>query len=426
MSKQEELAYCVVEDLNKHIDDSLHVDHKIITNLFDALYYASMQSEEGQSIIFTVTYINPNQVETNIKSQSIDRWNYIRFERPIPLNIKALVKLSKAADPWSSSIAVYHDENSKLFIYGLIDQAIHSQRYINHETDKEPEQAGRFQAAIRGIGNISVTTGYRIIAVLRQDAIITRFTDVLKFGPVSDFLVKKAELFVDDVKFFLTEKYPSHSVGKFEPLIYNLWRDTVSRLLIQIRNYHHGGAILISDENNGLSIKYPLLYNRLRKAMFNLIKNTIHIKINSDLIATKKVDFDENCYKRIEKATISKKEALNELKGAIRFVAAHSCVDGLILLNTNLVESGFGVVIENVNPPEIVYMSRRNTLDLISRPSDELGTRHRSMMSYCWENPESLGFVVSQDGDIRVMLRQNNKLIMWDNIQTQKYLKEID
>ena len=41
------------------------------------------------------------------------------------------------------------------------------------------------------------------------------------------------------------------------------------------------------------------------------------------------------------------------------------------------------------------------------------------MMRYCWENPGSLGFVVSQDGDIRAMLRLKDRLVLWENIEVQ-------
>jgi len=45
------------------------------------------------------------------------------------------------------------------------------------------------------------------------------------------------------------------------------------------------------------------------------------------------------------------------------------------------------------------------------------------MFSYCWNNLGSLGFVISQDGDIRAITRVNDKLIMWENIKVQQYSK---
>jgi hypothetical protein len=56
--------------------------------------------------------------------------------------------------------------------------------------------------------------------------------------------------------------------------------------------------------------------------------------------------------------------------------------------------------------------TRTNKLDL-----NHYGTRHRSMLRYCAANPNSIGFIISQDGDVRAAAQVNQKAILWDNIQ---------
>jgi hypothetical protein len=41
------------------------------------------------------------------------------------------------------------------------------------------------------------------------------------------------------------------------------------------------------------------------------------------------------------------------------------------------------------------------------------------MMRYCFSQPSSLGFVVSQDGDIRALMRMRDEIVMWDNLKIQ-------
>jgi hypothetical protein len=41
------------------------------------------------------------------------------------------------------------------------------------------------------------------------------------------------------------------------------------------------------------------------------------------------------------------------------------------------------------------------------------------MMRYCSENEQALGFVISQDGDIRAIMKHQNKLMLWENINVQ-------
>jgi hypothetical protein len=38
------------------------------------------------------------------------------------------------------------------------------------------------------------------------------------------------------------------------------------------------------------------------------------------------------------------------------------------------------------------------------------------MMRYCYQVPDSLGLAVSQDGDIQALMRIDDKLVVWENI----------
>lgn len=70
--------------------------------------------------------------------------------------------------------------------------------------------------------------------------------------------------------------------------------------------------------------------------------------------------------------------------------------------------------------PEDVYISktaRFNVRNLEPIKPNHFGTRHRAIFSHCWENVGSIGFVISQDGDIRAITRIENRLIMWENIR---------
>ena len=65
----------------------------------------------------------------------------------------------------------------------------------------------------------------------------------------------------------------------------------------------------------------------------------------------------------------------------------------------------------------LISMSRRLPLS-----SDAFGTRHRSMMRYCNSNPGSVGFVISEDGDIRAMTKVGQDLVVWDGVLLQREL----
>jgi hypothetical protein len=125
-------------------------------------------------------------------------------------------------------------------------------------------------------------------------------------------------------------------------------------------------------------------------------------------------------------ASKRKQSVEKELKGAIRFIASHSCVDGLILFDEMHCEVGYGVVVEEINTPRVIYQAGDNVATeskLEPRNPKQFGTRQQSMISYCNAKEGALGFVVSQDGDIRAFTRVDKKLIMWVSINTHKYVK---
>jgi hypothetical protein len=392
---------------------------------FKILYYASMRTEESQHIKVMVSFFNPNSEDlVGDEEDSKDHWSFTSFKEPLQFNEKTLVKLSKAADPWSSAIAVYFDDEENLMIYGLIDQVLHHQRFMNHESEMEPDYAGLFQASIQGIGLITVTDGNTIVGELRQDSIANNFLDVWKYGQISDIIKKSSRTFINQIEVFLSTTYPMLRIEDHEEFITNLVRDTLSRILIQIKNYGHGGALVITSEIKGLKIGYPMRYKRLRFAMLRLIKTTISLKQIQKKISRSR-DLVSKDFLNISRELEKKKvEIDNELKGAIRFIASQSCVDGLIVMETNFITSGFGAVIDKVNPPEKIYLSKTSKFSIPEEiDTNNFGTRHRSMMTYCSMNPGSIGIVISQDGELRVISQFEEKLVMWENVKTQKYLR---
>src|SRR5436190_17735876 len=126
---------------------------EVLNLLFETLFYTSLKTEEAQHLRVTVTLIDPTNPDPfppeNIRP---DRWKVVALENRIDFDVKNLVKLSKAADTWSSSLAIFYNEKNVLFIWGMIDQAIHYQSYLNHETDEGAELPGLFQSTIIGIG----------------------------------------------------------------------------------------------------------------------------------------------------------------------------------------------------------------------------------------------------------------------------------
>ncbi len=404
----------------------------VLHKLFDDLFYISMKTEEAQHIHVTITLINPKDQDLNpSKNISADRWNSISFSKYFHFNVKEVVKLSKAADPWSSSLAVYYNDKNELYTWGMIDQALHYQSFLNYESTSGPEQPGIFQVSITGIGCLAVMYDYELLADFKQNVLISKYLNVFREGDVHDFLKEIDLSYQKDISNFLSKEMQINSVSNWSKQMQNLRINVLCRLLIKIQNYKHGGALLITNSKKQLlDVKYEINYERLRLGIINYIKyaalNRFYSKEIGDHLDKNEETIPVDSYLGEDDTDNSLEEVASELKGAIRYVSSLSCVDGLTILDKNFNVKGFGTVIKSKGTPEKVYLSKtisisENNLSAIS--PDHFGTRHRSMFSYCWNNEDSLGFVISQDGDIRAIKKVNDKLIIWENIKVLRFME---
>lgn len=431
-STTKDLASLVFKKLEGAKVSSPLPSQEVLNDLFENLFYASIKTEESDFIKVTVTLINSKNPDPSPPGRIVkNRWNHIYFDEPIPFNVKNIVKLSKAADPWSSSLAVDFSSNNELFIWGLIDQAVHYQSFLHYEAESGPEQPGLFQTSITDIGNLVVIFDYELVATLKQNVLISAYLDVFRRGSVFEQLKTHMVGYKKKIKSYLKKEFPDEEYDFWEQICEGNWTQSLSRILIRIQNYQHGGAFLITNNyRTDLDVKHKIAYDRLHNAICNLAKLTISNSVYSNIVHSEFMEEDKSVplqlYLDENISDFTKEETSDEIKGAIRFIASLSCIDGLVVLNPELKVKGFGVVIRNISLPQYIYLSKTSVIStnkLAKVDPNHFGTRHRSMFSYCWKHEGSLGFVVSQDGDIRAIMKVGDKLIMWENISVQQLIR---
>ena len=121
-------------------------------------------------------------------------------------------------------------------------------------------------------------------------------------------------------------------------------------------------------------------------------------------------------------AFADKEDCIKAELGCVNFIASLTRVDGCVLLSPGLTVRGFGVEITCRKDPPMVLVAgdeRASNRRLRTLDFSHFGTRHRSMMRYCYANSGSVGFVVSQDGDVRAIMRLGKRLVLWENVRLQ-------
>ncbi len=393
---------------------------RTVTKLFQLMYHASISREESEFISFHLVFFNPaDSSPRRTKAYVSDPWQFIPLEHPEEMNLPNISKLALASHPRSSALAVYPNSDGTLFIWGLIDQLNRYEDFIRLENSTAPHRPGLFEARIVGPGHILVTIGYEQIAELKIDDLSLTTIDIFSSGPLPQKLASGISALLKHLYSHFPKTEP---IQEFEDNIRSLWMSVIQRLLFRIKGLKHGGAILIvpTASVKGLNTKYGLRYNRLNTALkrYAICRYQQAITIRQAELP----GHESNHLFRRKLTTLNSecRECEKEIEAAIWFVALLTRIDGLVLMNQALEVIGFGVEITAAKEPLSVRKALTGDAAKEARKKfnySYFGTRHRSMMRYCDANPGSIGFVISQDGDVRAVAKVDDDVCMWENFR---------
>ncbi len=415
------------------------IEESLLRQVFETLFYVSLRTEEGQPITCHVVYLDPEDLWLQTQEQRPHQsWSFIPFASSIAFTESSLTKLAKATDPRSSSIAVYPDESGTLSILGLVDQGNSFLGYVNHERQRGFAPPGVFQASIEGTGRIAAYSMLRKIAELSGGDLLDRQAPVFERGPIQSFLMERIqEESVHLISERLQERY-GEPVPFNPEFLYRFWISMLSRLLLRAKAYRHGGAVLLGTgiADDTLRLKYELFYPRLRMAIPKLAFQSIVDDISrkqmvrgEQVTATNESIYPKGATLTALATTAQLVETEQEIDDAIWFISTLTRVDGLVFLDSFLGLHGFGGEIRvDQDPPRLFLagdaegsVENRRELD-----PERYGMRHRSMLRWCWISPQGVGFVISQDGDVRAVMRVADGVMLWDNIKLQRAVPSHD
>jgi hypothetical protein len=398
-------------------------NRKVIGTLLEMAYLATLRSEEGRFVRGSLTFANPRRPD--VVPPFIRRADYpafTRFESQEILTVQTLVKLARAVDRWSASIAVYATLSNEIVVWGVVDQQVGQSVRLHQESQGGFSNPGILTVTMDGVGDISAYHGDLFLGGLKAQALITRENDALRSEMVAKYAFDALAPFA---------KATAHVLGddKREAEIlwdlFGMWVTSIARICIGLRQRGTGGALLLTPKpiNRSLQVGRPFDYPRLRdSAILRVLDDTHSLDIRDALNTLTREDAPVPAG-LVRNALLAKADADDreeEMTGAVKLVASLATVDGLVLMTPALSLVGFGVKIGSVPDVKTVYdganFSRQGTraqkIDL-----SLFGTRHGSMLRYCAQDRKALGIVVSQDGYVRLIMTIKNSLVLWDNFK---------
>jgi hypothetical protein len=396
---------------------------QVIGDLLEIAYLGTLRSEEGRFVKGSLTFANPEMPDVDPPfTRRADYPAFTKFETQEVLTVQTLVKLSRAVDRWSGSIAVYAARLNKIVVWGVVDQLVGQSVRLHQESQRGFSNPGLLTVTMDGVGNISAYHGDLFLGGLKAQALIIRENDALKSNMVSKYAFDALAPFAEATARVLGD---DERESKILARLFGMWVTSISRLCIGLQRRGTGGAFLLTPKPmiHSLHIGHSFAYPRLRDTAILSVLDETYSRDLDHAVSTLSLDGKPVPADLVRKALWAEADADDreqEMTGAVKLVASLAAVDGLVLMTPTLSLVGFGVKIGSLPEVKTVYdgasFSRQGTRARKINLS-QFGTRHGSMLRYCAHDRKALGIVVSQDGYVRLIMTVRNSVVLWDNIK---------
>jgi hypothetical protein len=397
-----------------------------IERLLHILYHCSLYTEEAQHLRMRLTVLSRKEALARWRGERAEGMSrYVPFGNPLTVTPETLRKLALAADPFASSVAVQAIRRA-LVAHGIFDQSASIAKYIAFEAPDDPERPGLCDIEITGLGSLRVWHKYHLIADLHRGALRRRYLDVMQHGPIARALRRYIRASTRSLRGKKGRTFWSPA-ARWDAYANWHWVGTLSRILLRMQRYGRGGAVLIvpgAMPRTQLNVKYRLHYKRLpaavRSALFWTAAYNWSSKRVEDAYRAKRSTpvpmlLHDLHVSSIDNVLVSREETA----GCVGLITALSRVDGAVVLDESFAVRGFGVELRTPSEPRRIWMAQSTEAGRAAlRPVDPrgFGTRHRSMFRFCFANSRAIGFVVSQDGDVRCVKNVGGRVVCWENV----------
>ena len=401
---------------------------QVVTKICRTVHTASLITEEGRFVQGSITLADPHAPENPPKLRRAHYPAFTSLKKPSALTPEFFAKLARAVDQWSGSIAAWGTSPAQIFAWGIVDQLVGMNTYLNREDEVGFTKPGLLTIVIDRPGDLTAYHGNLFLGALRAQKIIRyesepfRSSIILKklnstLSPISIAICNavKAQVSADDLE-----------VGMLDRLI-NSWESTIARICIGLRRMGTGGALIITPSPllDLLSIGREFEYERLAASLaLELLDSNYLAALEDQSVDIHAETVSVLSVLELDFARADAVDRKNELRGAVKLVTSLAAMDGALLLSPDLRLMGFGV--KTASGTDSIHVYEGDDFENRGTKAKKVdlslfGTRHASMLRYCRIDTNAIGVVVSQDGHVRVMTTHEGNLIMWDRIQLLRH-----
>ncbi len=403
-----------------------------LREFLEVAYHASMLTEEQRKIGFRLAFMSPELAKRLAGPAELGRvFEPVEFDAPRDFSVPEILRLAPATDLTKVLICVSPMSGSgkgrskRLKIWGLFDTGSSWWEFTRGESKAGVPPPNCLTISSIEPGNLTFSREGTVLLTLKRGQIVTPTRQTLYEGPIAAFLKDAEDALHNETCEKIRE--PGYDLmGHAKDFPRQLYFRFLERLLFQIREKLHGGALLVvpnhvTVDDSNLSelvmIKYPCNYDIVWTLLINsLALRYTYFKLYFNLYSgASEVPID----KHHELTALAEQREVTDqrISDSARLIASTTGVDGAVIITDRFRLIGFGAEITASPPLREVHLAQDHLASSTTIvPMEAYGTRHRSAFRFCWEDEQSVAFVISQDGGVKGAKRVGDRLVFWPDI----------
>jgi hypothetical protein len=403
-----QLHACVKE----HVDGPSENELREVCHV---LYSASLLKEEGRSVRARVVIAPPSAFVANAGPP--DGNHALRFTVPHALTANEIKRLSPAASFFHSAVAIWPDRDRGFRIWGVINTGPRWMNLVAGGRKPMNDEMPYPIVHVRDPGALLFYHGHNLMLEWRGTEFHGPRLDVFQSRLLNERFVELRRRLVGELT---GECLPaSLTLDCYSDLAHLVALQFLKRIINLVRSSGHGGSMVILPEGaEGLEAaarwvdcKYTaepdaagLRFRYLLQAIIRRVGQLCPVGCSV-----------EGAWQVFRSSRDSELDHLEESFFELaRFFSDLMQVDGALVLDQRLGVIGFGGEIRVDR--SVLQVTHAHDLDCTEvslwNPQAD-GTRHRSVYRLCSAEPKVIGFVISQDSQVRMIANIDEAVIFW-------------
>lgn len=386
-----------------------------IREVMEILYAASLLKEEGRSVRARIIIAPPEDFKNS--DGPPDGVHAIRFATPHPLTPNEIKRLSPAASFFHSVVAIWPDRERGFRIWGILNTG---PRWLNQVAGGRKSSGKEITQPlihVRDPGWLLFYHGYQLIAEWRGTEFHGPRIDVFQIPLLNERFARFRLRMVEDLA---DDCLPGNlCLETYAELSHLISLQFVKRVINLVRTSGHGGSMVMlpfGDQEAELAAswidsKYSAAPDdaglRFRHLLQSIIRRVGHLSPPDATLEDAWYLFRNTHDEELDHL----EEAFFELA---RLFSDLMQVDGALVVDQRMCILGFGGEIRvdrNVLQVHQALDLGGERLQPWNVQGD--GTRHRSVYRLCSVEPKVIGFVISQDSQVRLIANVDDSVIFW-------------